>query len=598
MISRQNLLACVTIIVACLSATSASWAATIDFETRPDGLPVEAGQNIGLVYRPLGVTLLDSNFASFPNAPSRGFVAVGPDDEHVDRQLVIQFTTPQSVVRFHGAIISPGEHVAVLRAYDAAGVEVAVDGPKVGSQQHGVDMAIQLSSPSIVRVVYDVKRDGFALAPEFIDDLTFEGEPPAPQTVPAPVVRITVPDGSGTSEYHTDPLVVTGTVTGESLYPDLEITLTSLDPEHPADAERRFMVRLATLSGEVPFSMVLSPPGLPVGRYRIHVRAMNTDAREGNASTEVGLPAWVRQREAVHGPFRFAVVQAECNMLFFANRAVAWMPVFSVERTLPLIIAEKWRHVRSPVLGRDGYLGCPVENGLQSHIPGVLVQRFERGRIYAFVPPYDRPSVFVPNSLANMMAPLVQGAGLQDELDRVGWPVADPSYEREVENPTWVFQRFAPTGRSDEDANTLEIRGRDPTLYVERLGGDPYEFSLAHLTLNEFTPTVWQSFQCHVEPGETLADEVRLSSPGANRDRVVSGGRTLRWGVSWQRRPALAVGDALAARQFGEQAVLGHHQAIRRNRSGSRIPFSKRRSFPRSPDVRAHRRKRGGEPID
>jgi hypothetical protein len=79
-------------------------------------------------------------------------------------------------------------------------------------------------------------------------------------------------------------------------------------------------------------------------------------------------------------------------------------------------------------------------------IAGWTTQDFERGRIYV---PTGGDAVYVPAILTNAMPFISHTAGsatkpidIAMDFYEIGWPVSDPDWSLDAENPTWVFQRF------------------------------------------------------------------------------------------------------------------------------------------------------------
>jgi hypothetical protein len=164
---------------------------------------------------------------------------------------------------------------------------------------------------------------------------------------------------------------------------------------------------------------------------------------------------------------------------------------------IPAPISDKWLAVDSPMLWPHHNLGCPITPAL-SNTFGWTIQRFQNGRIYA---PPNREPLWMPKILSDALVTI------GEDIKNLGLPVGDPSYDLDADNPTWLFQRFDPNGLGPAYWNTLEVRGRTPVLYIERIGGNPNAVlspsqatspsnptPLPVVTMN--TPTIWEQFPC------------------------------------------------------------------------------------------------------
>jgi hypothetical protein len=137
-----------------------------------------------------------------------------------------------------------------------------------------------------------------------------------------------------------------------------------------------------------------------------------------------------------------------------------------------------------------------------------MVQSFERGRIYAAT---NGPTVYVPKILADALPVIAasqsmpRGDAILREFYQIGWPVHDPDWYMDADNPTWAFQHFDQRSLGPAHENTLEVRGRSPELYIERIGGDMDELRESQSTtqqpavapeVNNNVATIWQSVPC------------------------------------------------------------------------------------------------------
>ena len=114
--------------------------------------------------------------------------AANPTSEFHTGPLTMEFTSGQRSVQMFAA----GMHFntrGVAEAFDAAGQRIARDGPKrVRANAYTTLFRLATSRPLIRRVTLHYESTAF----ESIDDLSFEGEAPAPLPTVAPVVKLSL----------------------------------------------------------------------------------------------------------------------------------------------------------------------------------------------------------------------------------------------------------------------------------------------------------------------------------------------------------------------------------------------------------------------
>jgi hypothetical protein len=497
-----------------LTVSRAASAATVDFDSFPPNVPAFAnGAPLSVQYGSLGVIFDYPSPSDAPRilaptspAPSSGaYLAVGPDFAHElnDLEFRIKFSSAQRSVQMRAATSCTGA-TGTLTAYGEGGLEVLdVDSQLLGTGATSVLLSVATTTAVIREVVVRaVPALGSNPCNEFIDDLSFEGDPPPVPGAP-PAIVLSAPT-SGDSDRTQVALTATGTVSGSSLWPNVYIYLVSLDTPSGQPTTESFFTFLTQDQGTgIPFSRLLrSAGGLPIGHYRVEALVQDKTGQQAQASvTFANIPPI--SPDPSLGAFRFSVLEQNCQMLFYQNGTVAYFPGGSPQtRAVPTVIAEKWRTVNSPILGPQRTLGCPIAD------PDISVQTwtaqdFERGRIYA---PTVGAARYVPRVLTEAIDKVAHPpSDLAKEFYQVGWPVADPEWALLSEDPVWVFQRFAQNDLGPASWNTLEIRGRTPFLYVERVGGDVQELVEAKIVrlddsskpyVDGSTPTQWLQFPC------------------------------------------------------------------------------------------------------
>jgi hypothetical protein len=528
---------------AAAEGTSVAAGVTLDFESFPDGTPTSLGDQITTQYASDGVVFdyhppLVPLIERPPNsnqAHSGNFVLVGPDSgqEFGDGDFQIRFPSPQSLVQLWGGSECDNAP-ATLTAFSCVGtvcnIVAPIDSHVTTPGQVSVLFSVATSTPQINMVSFHVEIQALAgNCAEEIDDLHFEGGTP-PTSGPPPTIQLSAP-ASGNGDYSTQSVVATGTYTGSSLY-QLEVDLVTLETQAGTPSILPAVIIPQASGTNVPFSVVLKSAGqLPIGDFQVAAKITDFNNQTGQASINFSnFPAPLAATDPNFGAFRFGVNDTNCDIAFFQGGAIAKFPQGSIPLTtsIPTGIFQKWLTVNSPILWPNQTLGCPIAEAV--FVKGNWqAQDFEHGRIFL---PAQSPAIYVPGILRSAIQALTPSGGgnntaiqIDDEFITVGQPVADPDLDLDVDNPTWAFQRFA---QSDLDPftgpptwNTLEIRGRTPQLFVERVGGDPGEASQAEATnanstpvprVNSATPTIWQTFPCTKMPTDQSPTACDLSS--------------------------------------------------------------------------------------
>ena len=158
-----------------------------------------------------------------------------------------------------------------------------------------------------------------------------------------------------------------------------------------------------------------------------------------------------------------------------------------------------------------------------------ITQDFEHGRIYlpSVALPNGSAAVYVPSILTNALAFLAGSSLVLDSVASTGFPVSDPQWVNDTENPVWIFQQYDSFAQGPTYYNTLEIDGRTPVLYVERIGGDLAELSSSQRvpnpgnnnpvpTVSDGTPTIWQEFPCAMGSTDYWPTSCDLTSLSSN----------------------------------------------------------------------------------
>lgn len=416
----------------------------------------------------------------------------------------IVFTSGQARVKLFA--VSPGFPVnGTLRAFNAADAMVAEDGPKlIAGDSFNAMFEVSLATEDIVRV---------ELIPELvsnlaIDDLEFEGAPPAPPPPTPPTVEITTPTHG--AELDIDTLDIAGTITGEGI---LSSTVrVQIDFRRPPESTAPTFTSALSVTGtgaNRAFSLPGGFGGTPMGPITITVQAQNIGGLTGSDSVTINnLPQAIRDRVAAEqaagqavGAFSFGVVNASCQIAIFANAAVTTDSV-GTTRVIRGEILTKWLSLRDS-FDTDG-IGCPLEEERDSPpAPGMgLVQGFADGRIYTTE---GIGTFFVPNVFLDVIDKRGGEAA-------TGVPISDTS-DSSGAMQTWLFQRFhRPVEAPDLLPSTIEIRGTPPRVYLQRPSGDLRVVSNG--TIVEHFPCEDILGPCSVDP--RTDPPAPLENPGQN----------------------------------------------------------------------------------
>jgi hypothetical protein len=509
--------ACIILTIA-LGMRPGAMAASTDFESFPSYPPIAVGTPLDNQYGSLGFYFdyhLPNNvprigaLSSYPNFSHLGtYFAVGPDfgQEFQDSDFRVKFIAGQTRVQLIGGT-SCASGTGTLTAYDGSTPPLQVGTPSTLPIALGAAptyFVVQIATPDIKEIRFRVFGPGNIPCSESIDDLYTEGAPPPPPEIPIDIA-LTSPS-PGASDYNATALTAVGTVAGSKLL-SVTVNLISFDAAPGAPTSGPVNAPLSQQDGTgIPFSQILRAAGqLAMGRYAVVATVKNAFGEERTASVEItNTPSGFVPDPAL-GSFRFAIPAGLCQMVYYQNGALAYFAgngAGSSQIAVPLAIAEKWRTVNSPILGSTRTLGCPV--AAAQSVTTWTVQDFERGRIYA---PSTGTPTWVPAILTAAIREVAHGVGgIAGEFRQVGWPAIDPQWDLFGEDPVWVFQRFATNDYGPAYWNTLEIRGRTPFLFVERIGGDAVESGLADLpstptSMTARTPThPWLSFPCPKGP--------------------------------------------------------------------------------------------------
>jgi hypothetical protein len=474
------------------------------------------------------------------------------------------FTPQPFVIRFASALARVklfagsqfGTLNGTLRGFDSGGNVVATDGPRsVPQNTFTTIFEVKAVPASIVRIEFQLEGTAF----ESIDDLEFEGEPP-PQP---PVVQITSPaNGLDTDLSVFD---ITGTVTGDGLLSPVKLTITWLRPPEQSAAPPFTSDLSLTGTGTTrQFSLPGGFSNAPLGSITVTITAENIGGLKGAASNKfTNLPLAIRNRftaeggGAVLGAFRFGLVDSACKIAVYEHAAIS-LDGAGVTRLIRGDILTKWLSLRSAFNGQG--MGCPL-NDEGDALAGARVQDFERGRIYAKLPPVVSSHPFEggrinarllgipPPATAYVPAVFVDVIKKRGGETDVGLPLADPT-DSAGPMETWLFQRFFRPNEPDLIPSTLEILGSPPRLWMERQAGTWLESQDEGILSNTFerTPfdvathksgaTLWESFRCSgnlgpccsrdVDPCSEIDPEPKFFPPNIdNAGDLFCGGRTL-----------------------------------------------------------------------
>jgi hypothetical protein len=447
--------------------------------------------------------------------------SVSPNAEIFTPQpFVITFTSAQARVKlFAGSQFATLN--GTLRGFDSGGQVVATDGPRSVPQNTFTTIFEVKAVPArIVRVEFQLEGTAF----ESIDDLEFEGELPSPPPNQPPVVKITSPpNGLDTDVSAFD---ITGTVTGDGLISPVKLTITWLRP--PDQSAAPPFTSDLTLTGTGTLRRFSLPGGFsnaPLGPITVTITAENTGALKGAASnTFTNLPLAIRNRFTAEGgaavlrAFRFGVVDSACKIAVYEKAAIS-LDGAGVTRLIRSDILTKWLSLRGAFNGRG--MGCP-SNEEGDALAGARVQDFDRGRIYAKLPPVVSSHPFEggrinarllgipPPATAYVPAVFVDVIKKRGGETDVGLPLADPT-DSAGPMQTWLFQRFCRPNEPDLIPSTLEILGSPPRLWMERQAGtwlesdgekkkgiltNTFRRTPFDLATHKSGATLWESFEC------------------------------------------------------------------------------------------------------
>jgi hypothetical protein len=504
----------VALIVACGAPSIGRAATFIDFETNGDGTAAQADAPLYLQYGLQGLTFYPEpsgrqphfvNQAGTQLMPSSGSLMAAGASNGVETfgqtTLAITFSSKQFVVQLNGG--SASCVFGRLTAYDDAGIVMIGGQPLIDVQAMtpghvSTRFSVNSGTPQITKVTFEAL--GFA-CDEVIDDLFFDGDPAPIPTGPPPTITISTPQ-PGTHEFAAEPFGVSGTVQGNNLAPQVTLALTALDtPNGPQDLPLPKQSWFANGGINVFGSDRVLPAALPYGHYHLVATVNDFFGRTAQATVDFSyVSALVTAQEALHpdlGAFQYAVQEPLCQLLVYANGGLG-LPNSpgAIPPFLPPAVMTKWLATKSPMLRGTHTLGCP--GGNDTTPSGWYMQIFQNGRIY--VPP-SGPTVYTTKDFVDAIEFLTDSnpstlQHIADQFVAVGAPVADPDYDLDANDPTWMFQRFDQNNSGPAYQNTLEIRGRAPALYVERVGGDIHEMTGAGLTVDDRTPTHWAIAPC------------------------------------------------------------------------------------------------------
>ena len=532
---------------------------TIMFDTLPNNGSITAGMALNVQYSgEFGVTFEAEPSGTMPTFQSSGvptaasppFVAMSPNfsKEFDSSPFAIKFASAQSQVSLvAGSDCTPA--TGTLTAFNAAGTPVATDGP-IALAASLTSTPFTVTAPggeSIFSVSFSAvgpNGPGIAGCDASIDNLTFTGEA-APATPAGPFIQLITPD-AGNGDFTEQALTASGVVTGTSLF-NIVVDLTSLNPAPGQSPTQEFVFPFnpEPTGNEIPFSFQLRKDGqLPVGNYTLVATVTDAFGQSAQATVSFSnIPPDLTGNVPNLGPLQYGVIAEDCELAFYPGGALALPPTNGDVTAIfvPTPIAMKWLEVAqlsppAPVFYPFKTLGCPTAaasdfSGFnQNSLPSDWkIQQFEHGRVYA---PNTGSTVYVPAILTNALHALGHFSGIGNEFFYVGAPVADPSWNEDTTNPTWVFQRFDQNGLGPNYQNTIEIRERTPLMRVERIGGDLTELSLAQATptlpmptakVDDKTPTIWQVFPCTMASTDRFPTSCDLSSLAVDQSPPNSG---------------------------------------------------------------------------
>jgi hypothetical protein len=514
---------------------------------------VPTGSTVAVQYGSRGVLFQDAYLETDPAAHSgtRVLRKVKPGGEvFTAMPLVVKFTSPQQRVKlFAGSqFVSTS---ATLTAFDLDGNVVDTDGPRV-VPQNAFTTAFEVTAATAVIDRVELQLEGTSFVS--IDDLEFEGQPPAPTPTQAPVVTITQPINGINVDVPGDlpKIDIAGTVTGEGLLPRITVTVASKRPPEQASAPPlNLTLDLAGSGTTRQFTLPGGMTPLSLGPVTVTATAENIGALKGSAtSTITNFPRAIRDRfssdggSGTYGEFQFGVL-GSCSIAVYQQGAISGKNGGTI--AIRGDTFTKWLSLRGPY-NQTGWFGCP-ENEEGEALAGAHSQPFERGRIYTRLPGHQ------PSEGFYVPAVFVDVIKRRGDEEGIGLPFADPTDSIGVMR-TWLFQRFSRPGSpelplppgppSEPDLtpllpSTLEIRGTPPILWIERQAGywlthkagvqsrtfcrsdvDDQGFRCAFdKETNKNGATWWEGFACADNLGPcTVPDEPEVPLPDTPENQV------------------------------------------------------------------------------
>jgi hypothetical protein len=467
------------IAVAALAGVAAAAPVTIGFED----LPVD--QLIGKKYIARGVEFA----AAFVDTPAGHRTSPAPhagsqlahmfQPEFGAGPLTMTFAAGEARVAFYGGSSDAGTLVGIARAFDAVagGRVIATVGPRAVTNACDTLFELTAATPAIKRVEFIVQTPGGIPVDIGVDDLTFDGKPPAIVPADTPVVTITSNATGATIDAATETL--TGTVTGNGL--PAQVTVTIDHGRGPGDQAPPDSA-VIPLVGAGTTRTFAGPIRLPLGPVTITVTAENSGGLDGkDAVSLTNLPALARDSVGDLGALGWALATTRCRIGVYARGAVATDGANQIR--IEPAMAAKWlawfTAKRTSNLDRGAF--CPTER-VRPAIGPTVAQSYVGGRIYADP---VRGALYTPAVFAAAIDTLGGEAA-------TGVPLADP-----VSSPaahTWILQRFVRGPRGLP--STLEIKGEPAELWVERQGGDLAVLTAAKLALADGTASLSEHFPC------------------------------------------------------------------------------------------------------
>ena len=474
----------------------------LDFEDED----IATGTTITAEYGLRGVLFqnayLDTDSAA--HSPTRVLRTFSPSSEvFVPIPLRFSFTSVQAHVKlFAGVSFAP--ITATLMAFDANGGVVGQDGPRVISVNAFTTVFEVTTTTAVITRLELQPETTTNLA---MDDLEFEGEPPAPPPLEPPVVEILSPVNG--SERDVDTLDIAGIVTGEGLLSPVTVTVAYRLPPESTAPPITLALDLTGSGTTRSFSLPGGFGGVPMGPITITASAENFGGLTGTAtSTVTNFPVAIKNRfndeggTAVLGEFDFGIVADGCKIAIYAHGAISGDDAGATHLVRGNVLT-KWLSLRGPS-NNDGF-GCPKSEERDTQvIGGARVQDFDGGRIYGSLLSTTSRTAYVP-------AVFVDALKKRGDEPANGVPLADPS-DSVGPMQTWLFQQFVRPDRTDLLSSTLEIRGAPPMLWMERQGGGldlvirQLEPTAIDQALGRSPATIWESFPCSGNLGPCTVD--------------------------------------------------------------------------------------------